>query len=369
MFANPQAAAVWKIQDMTIYQGVGASAGTAISFTGAGGSNFLSNLTVFNGYIGISLVGTGLTVLDNVRVGMYDESFKAAAALSITGGAINTFLSNSAFGGAPDNANLVSYGIYINQADGVWATNTGATADWSVYITASSGYTANVYFVNAIIDGFRSYGWLVQGGTVGNIWCADCHIDGQAGNGWTATGPAVAFAYGASTGYVDVGLTGGFVSGSNGTGIKVAPTTITGGGVKLTGVQIADNNVGNVFEASGIDVETGVANLQVTDCVVTNTSASIPGNQAYGILFEGTASGVFAGNDLSSNATGPVAFDGAVSGIFSNNRGFNDGILFSALPSNAPPGTPVWVTDANSTCTAGSSLGQICWRTGAGWEH
>jgi hypothetical protein len=46
------------------------------------------------------------------------------------------------------------------------------------------------------------------------------------------------------------------------------------------------------------------------------------------------------------------------------------GVTFSTLPKNAPDGgPPIYCSDCNSTCTAGSSTGRTCFRENGAWTH
>ena len=355
MFSNPNANTQWVFRDIGINQGTGATTGTAISLTGASGTNHIYETKVQNGNVGVSISGPAYTRLHGLTVGMYDQTFKALACISIGGNSINTFISDSILGGYPDTANIVQYALLVLYADGVWVSNTGFSADVPIGITASGGQqTANVK-VEGWIDGFRSQAITVGGaGNLANIRF-QIRIDGQAGNGWTATGPAVGIIYGGTATLENFELLGGCICGCSGVGLYIGVSNGTGRSIRITGVTLSDNNRGNHANYPAIEIAAGAAGITLVGCDVHNEAA---GHQKYSLQLDGNLSdSLICGNRLGTVAVGEcetaplnIAGGAVLTRVtFGPNEGDGTLILPSLPTSSAGLASgQIWVDTSNS---------------------
>jgi hypothetical protein len=94
------------------------------------------------------------------------------------------------------------------------------------------------------------------------------------------------------------------------------------------------------------------------------------GNNEYGVNLYSGAAGTLVRADLSGNSLGPLIHDGAdTETLVVDFSGHLAWANINSFPSSYANGSTIFCSDCNSTCTAGSSTGRVCFRENAAWTH
>ncbi len=302
--------------------------------------------------------GAGLEVYDSL-IGINDTTFRPMAGISVEGPTAlvgppisNVYLSNvQVLTAAKTDPNVVFFGVRLWNVDGAVLSNVTATGFTAFSLYGSDGnFVANIWMMNPSVDaaGARSL-WIDTdssvGSFVGNVQVVGGHLSGSLGQG------------------VLIGHTGGTLSFSKVriSGCDIALNGLAGVGIACpvtgeTTLLLANNNiVQNAFTNaaySGVHAEAAVSGVVIEGNTISNTGGI--GQQQYGINFVSTGSGVIEGNDLSTNATGPVNFGGAFTGVLQANKGIDD-VIPSAVTSAATitiPANPTVRVSGTTNVTA-----------------
>lgn len=331
LFANTVSAA-WTMRDLGITNPAGAT-GSAV-YIGPGQIT-MDHVVIIGGQYGVRLVGAVSTNLNDVNYVNTDMTLKAVAGLTLDNQCINILVSNCQFIGAPvSNANVLSNGIRILDADGVWITNTVVSADYGVLISGTTNYIANVRFANLAVDQFRNGGVAFTGVMAMNNIRFDCgHLHGQSNGTTTGLGPVVYFAPGILL--EEVGFYGTLIAGSAVEGVQILATGISN--LTFCGASITDNNRSNAANLAGILIATGVSGVHIVGCTIGNTLGS--GHQKYALSIAGTLTRcVITSNDFTVNTTEAVASATVaaswVSVVMGNNAGIDTAFAATVASAN-----------------------------------
>ncbi|MFH1110991.1 MAG: hypothetical protein V1790_17600 [Planctomycetota bacterium] len=343
---------VW-FRDLSIHGGNNIPTSGAGIFYNTGTTARVSNVQIFNGRYGLFLNGTSFSNIDDFLYMNGDMTYKAISGIQITGMAVNTYINRSlSFGYPLTNANVLQYGIIINNADGVWVTNSGFAGDTGIAVTSvTPDYTVNLQFVGCQVDGARSYVLTIAGtGAFGGIRFNDCHFHSQ-GLTFPAVGPVVAIAYGPTINAGDIEFTGGWIAGGSINGLWIGQNAGTGY-IRINGVSITDNNLSNTAAIGAVQIVDGATRVQVTNCPIYNTTGT--GHQKYGIVIAGALTdGMISGNSLYNNDTAPLVVGGALTRVvLSENQGIDDVIGTVASGATiAAPMNPTFEVTGTTTVT------------------
>lgn len=370
----------WEIHDLGIQNGIGSAITGAAIFLGAKSPNWyqsqiqIDHVGIYGGQFGIRLMGA---VSSNITDSFYytnDVTFKAISAISLELGnpadmaSVCDVIFITAFQGAgtpQNNANVLSNGIRFLGADSVWITNSVFSAEYAIaFNPQANAYISNIRFMGGGVDSARQSAVLFTGGLgpMGNIYFVGMHLNSQSHDATLGQSPVVYVA--PDVNMNDVKFDACLIEGGQVEGILISNITGWLGNFQVSGSSVVDNNRSNMAGTSGVKVGIGVTGFSLTGSTVGNISE---GHQKYAFANGGTGDVNITGADLKNNETGTVAVSVGLSGIIANNHGLNDGVTFANIPTNLPNGTVLNVTDANATCTAGASTGQVCTRVNGAW--
>lgn len=114
---------------------------------------------------------------------------------------------------------------------------------------------------------------------------------------------------------------------------------------------------------SGINMGTGTSGNVIRGGRITN-------NPEYGINVNSGAAGTRIEEvAMDANTLGPFTHTGDTGTLVIDHTGLFNYALITSSTSTYANGSQVYVLDANSTCSAGSSTGQICEHINGGWTH
>jgi hypothetical protein len=343
--------ASWTMRDLGISNGLpstGAMAGAGVYI--ASGQIQMESVGIINGQFGVRLVGAVSTTLHNCTYVNTDMSFKAAAGLSLESLCINIFVSDCLFVGAPSShANVLTSGIRLWAADGVWITNTLVSGDGGYAFNPQSDYIANVRIIGGGVDSARNYAVIFTGAgfPVHNIRFEGGHYHSQSDGTTLGLGPVV-YAD-PSVSLNEIAFDGCFIAGGAVEGVQVLTTGMNDFSIRNS--TIADNNVSNTAGLAGVRIGNGVTGFHLEGCTVGNIRGL--GHQKYGVIASGTLTGFIDGNDLSVNDTGPIAFGSTLTGVFGSNQGVDNvtGTVASAASVDLPVNPTVTITGTTNVGT------------------
>ena len=339
--ANP--GAFYTIQDLfflTPYT-VNVTSGAAIYVTGNSGQDIIEDVTIWNGYRGVT-IDAATASLHNVHYLQQAQAVSnliaANAGLYLTSagaaGPSGVFVSDSSFltQNTGSTSYSLSYGIFIQAADGVQIINSAATGQDGVILATNGVSDLNdVYMDNMVIDGVASFGFATLGLTpagrfVGNFRLTNSHV-------YTYSSSA------SSQNAIDIGGLGGsptnvVLANNNIGGFQLYGIRVGGSAtyVKITGNQIMNNL------AAGISLPSGSAAIDIEGNTFGNLSGATP-IQPVGIIigqtfnFSNVSGNNFAGVVTALNLLTP----GSVSGTtFDSNTAIGIPAVASAASLQLP---------------------------------
>lgn len=350
LFHNSSGGA-WTMRDLGITQSTGGTTSGAGVYVGPGQIS-MDHIAIFNGQYGVRLVGAVSTSLNDVDYVNTDMTFKATAGLSLEGLCVNIFVSNSQFIGSPvTNANVLTDGIRILSADGVWITNTVVSADIGIRINPVGNYIANMRFDQIGLDQVRNYGVVFTGAAfpINNIRFSGGHLHSQSDGATLGLAPTIYFDPTATV-IDEISFSGTLIAGSAVEGVQVLNSGMKS--LIFCGCSIVDSNRSNTAGLGGMKLATGVSGLDISGCVIGNTLGL--GHQKYGIITLGTLSATITGNNMNNNETGAVSLGGALTGVLANNGGIDE--ISPAVASASSLALPV---NPNFTITGTTGVGTV----------
>ena len=331
--------------------------------TGAGiyvntGSLVLDNVSVINGNVGIQIQGAGSVQIRRTVTGNYDQSYQAAAGLWFGGAPSgNIIVSDSFFvTNGRTSANAVFAGIRIDSGDGMLFSNVWITALLGIVFGSSispGAYTANIQFVNALIDGPHSACVYFPAGSspIQSVKFTGCHFHNQGVNAGMGLLSTVIFDAGTQAQLIQ--FIGCHIRGAQVSGVSLP--ALSEFEIEFVGGDISDNGIGG--SGSGIFASGNLSGLTVSGVRFFNSGI---GAQIYGIQIGGNlAESSITGNSFASEP-GTITIGGAVTQtVIANNTGIDDVIPVIAsagsiaLPVN--PSISVTGTTAITTLNGGWS--------------
>ena len=350
---------VWTIRDMQINQAAGALT-TAIYATN---QTHVRTVWVNGGDYGIVFYGVSNGQIHNFIFSTGDVTFKAKAGIRLTGApgfpCTNIFMSDvGTFGYPVTDANVLTAGLLMDNADGVWGSNvtTGGDAGFVISPPAGGSYVASVIMSGAVCDGPRNFCLNVYGvGPVGGVRFIGPHFHAQS----KAAHLVVGLAYSMDSNIADFEITGGWIQGGDSAGVWIGNTggSPRGGTITLDGVTIGDNNRGNHLGIPGVIIANGAKNLNIQNCPIGSQGQ---GHQYAGIAILGSLTdAIIAGNILSDN-TFPLTIAGPLTNVvIGPNQGIDN--VIGSVASGATIAMPIYPTFEVTGTTAITNI------TG-GWE-
>ena len=388
---------IWTFEDITMSNGAAWTGGASIW---SSQTLNIFNVQVFDGHIGVQISGQA-TIRDLTYVQTYYATEPLAALeIDFSGNVLITGLNIQ--GSQQNNANVMSFGVYINGCDTVAISNSNLSSAKIAFFTDSTNhYVANLSVSNTII--IDNWGGIFMIGTANaatNINFENVLIQGDNPLGNTSgigSGNGIRLGFGAGGDLLgsNISFTGVHVTNFYASGIWLQ-VTAGGTGLSFTGCQVWGNNTGNVAGENGIRSASAytINNLSMSGCQVF-------GNNGFGLQFYGTNnSATFVGNRFYSNTGGSIGLNTGFTGILGPNSGMDD--VIAAVPSAAALTLPagklfnltggtgvtsiatqnpagfVWnfTVDASTAFTAGTGIGntititkfgQIYWNGSKAW--